>query len=435
MRGGLHHGRLELRGQPAVVFKPADIDAGDVIYYHDDSDDSSDHIMLFVTDGSQSSHVRFPITVLPTDDSAPYLANNLGLMVDEGGYVQITSRMLSARDRDSENDAIVFVVKRAPSAGELVRRFRPLTLGYPIVKFSQLEISRGHVYYHHLGGEIFDDSFSFVLRDAHRPANLSPVYTTRVAITAVQDMSPSPVAGTRRRVRVRETDLVVLTTDQLHYTDIESDDADLVYTITSQPFFLKSSITIDAGRLVSTDRLAALVKNASLPAIHTFTQRQVTHGKVAYMPPTADIGPLSRYVQFGFSVSDETGNKVLAQRFDITLIPVDNLPPTLSASTLRVLEGGGVKVTSSHITASDPDTEQDALTFAVEEVPGHGRLLLRERLLKEDDQFRLADLTAGHIRQVSTSLCLYSFVSYVYAFSQLYVWAFIRTIDALFCKL
>lgn len=401
VRGGLLHGRLELRGQPAIVFKPADIDSGDVIYYHDDSDDPSDHIMFYVTDGSHSTHVRFPITVLPKDDSAPYLVNNLGLDVTEGGYVQITSGMLSAHDRDSDDDSIVFVLKQAPSAGELVRRFRQLTLGYPIVKFSQLEISRGHVYYHHLGGEIFSDSFSFILRDGHRPANRSPVYETRITVEAVQDMPPSPVRGTRRRVRVRETDLVVLTSDQLSYTDLESDDADLVYTVTSQPFFLKSSVTIDAGRIVSTAGLAKAVKNASLPAIHTFTQRQINYGKVAYMPPADDIGPLRRYVQFSFSVSDETGNKVLAQSFDITLLPVDNLPPTLSASTLRVLEGGGVKVTSNDIAALDPDTEQDALTFAVEKTPGHGRLLLRERPLKTGDQFRLADLTAGHIRQVS----------------------------------
>lgn len=398
VRGGLHHGRLELRGRPAVVFTPSDIDAGDVIYHHDDSDDASDHIMFYVTDGSHSTRVRFPITVLPKDDSAPYLVNNLGLEVTEGGYVQITSHMLSAHDRDSDDDGIVFVLKRAPSAGELVRRFRPLTLGYPIVKFSQLEISRGHVYYHHLGGEIFSDSFSFVLRDGHRPTNRSPAYTTRVTIAAVHDMPPSPVRGTGRRVNVRETDVIVLTNDHLRYTDIESDDADLVYTISSQPFFLKSSITIDAGRIVSTDGLTT--KNASVPALHTFTQRQVNYGKVAYMPPSEDIGPLRRYVQFGFSVSDGTGNKVLAQTFDITLLPVDNLPPTLSASMLRVLEGGGVKVTSNDVSAVDPDTEQEALTFAVEKRPGYGRLLLRERPLKTGDQFRLADLTSGNIRYV-----------------------------------
>ena len=352
--------------------------------------------MFYVTDGSQSTRVRFPITILPKDDSAPYLVNNLGLEVTEGGYVQITSRMLSAHDRDSDDDGIVFVLKRAPSAGELVRRFRPLTLGYPIVKFSQLEILRGHVYYHHLGGEIFTDSFSFVLRDGHRPTNRSPAYTARVTVAAVHDMPPSPVPGTGSRVSVSETDVVVLTGAHLRYTDIESDDADLVYTITSQPFFLKSSVTTDAGRLVSTDGLTT--KNASAPALQTFTQRQVNYGKVAYMPPADDIGPLRRYVQFGFSVSDGTGNKVLAQTFDVTLLPVDNLAPTLRASTLRVLEGGGVKVTSNDVTAFDPDTEQDALTFAVDRTPGHGRLLLRERPLKKGDQFRLADLTSGHIR-------------------------------------
>lgn len=46
-------------------------------------------------------------------------------------------------------------------------------LGYPVSGFLQRDLFSGIIYYRHFGGEIFEDSFEFVLWDSHEPPNLS----------------------------------------------------------------------------------------------------------------------------------------------------------------------------------------------------------------------------------------------------------------------
>ena len=46
-------------------------------------------------------------------------------------------------------------------------------IGYPVPGFLQRDLFNGIIYYRHFGGEIFEDSFAFVLWDSHEPPNLS----------------------------------------------------------------------------------------------------------------------------------------------------------------------------------------------------------------------------------------------------------------------
>lgn len=41
--------------------------------------------------------------------------------------------------------------------------------GYSVSSFLQRDLFNGIIYYHHLGGEVFEDSFEFVLCDSHDP--------------------------------------------------------------------------------------------------------------------------------------------------------------------------------------------------------------------------------------------------------------------------
>ena len=47
------------------------------------------------------------------------------------------------------------------------------SIGYPVPGFIQRDLFNGIIYYRHFGGEIFEDSFEFVLWDSHEPPNLS----------------------------------------------------------------------------------------------------------------------------------------------------------------------------------------------------------------------------------------------------------------------
>ena len=313
VKGGLRHGRLEVNGRSAVMFSVKDLVAGHVVYRHDDSDSSDDKIVFRISDGSNTVRTKFPIMVLSKDDSAPYLINNVGLELMEGGQVQITDELLSAHDKDSDDTSITYVIKAFPQGGEIVKKYRAMTRGQSVSKFTQQELSRGLLYYHHLGGEIFTDSFEFRLQDDHEPPNKSGKYSVAIVVRSVDDMPPQLVPGTTRQLSVYETDVAVVTPESLQYFDSESRDSDLLYTITNQPFFLTTTITIDAGRIVSTANATSITKDAGMPTRKTFTQSEINHGKVAYMPPVDDIGPIRRHARFIFTVSDSSGNKASAQ--------------------------------------------------------------------------------------------------------------------------
>lgn len=310
VKGGLRHGRLEVNGRSAVMFSVKDLEAGTVVYRHSDSDTSEDKIVFRISDGVHTVRTKFPITILPKDDSPPYLINNVGLTLIEGGQVQISDAVLSAHDKDSDDTAITYVIKTYPSGGEIVKKYRPMTRGQAISKFTQQELSRGLIYYHHLGGEIFSDSFEFRLHDDHEPPNKSGKYGVAITIRSVDDMPPQLVPGCTRQLSVYETDIAIITPESLHYIDTESPEHDLLYTVTNQPFFLTTTITIDAGRVISTANMTHLIKDPNMAAIHLFTQNEINHGRVAYMPPIEDIGPIRRHARFHFTVSDSSGNKV-----------------------------------------------------------------------------------------------------------------------------
>ena len=398
VKGGLRHGRLQVNGVSAVMFSPQDLETGSVIYHHDGTDTMEDKIILRISDEFHQIRAKFPIVILPQDDSAPYLTNNIALQVDEGGSVQLTPDKLSAHDEDSQDDSIVYSIKTSPNAGELVKKYRPMTSGTSVTRFTQLELERGLIYYHHFGGQTFTDTFEFRLLDNHDPPNRSGKYGVAIAVVAANDTPPELAPGTSKQILVRETDIAYITQQHLHYIDSESTPEQLVYTITNQPFFLTTTITIDAGRVIRIDDSSLVSKDPNIPATHSFTQRDINERKVAYMPPLEDIGPIRRHARFIFTISDSKGNKIMEQPFDITILPVNNQLPHMSVRRLSVAEGGSVRVSTNEISAYDPDTDQDELRFVLERLPQFGKLLKQDAVMETGDAFALVDLMRPNIR-------------------------------------
>ncbi len=398
VKGGLRHGRLEVNGVSAVMFSPKDIEMGAVVYHHDGTDTTSDKIILRISDELNEIRAKFPIVILPIDDSPPYLTNNIPLQVDEGGFVQVTPDKLSAHDKDSDDESIIYSIKTTPGSGEIVKKYRPTSAGTSVSRFTQKELMRGLIYYHHFGGGTSTDSFEFRLMDSHDPPNRSGKYGVAVAVVPPNDLPPTAAEDASRQILIRETDVAYLTRNHLKYEDDESSPAQLVYTITNQPFFLTTTITIDAGRVVFTDDSSLVSKNPHIPAVHTFTQQDVDERKIAYMPPTEDIGPIRRHARFMFTVTDSRGNRVIEQPFDITILPVNNQLPHMSVRKLSVVEGGTVRVSTNEISAYDPDTDQDELRFVLEEPPHYGTMFKQDTVMTTGDAFTLQDLVRPNIR-------------------------------------
>lgn len=71
--------------------------------------------------------------------------------------------------------------------------------------------------------------------------------------------------------------------------------------------------------------------------------------------------------------------------------------PHLSVNPLRVQEGGTVQIHPSDVTAYDPDTEQDELTFTLEKEPKYGTLQKDDIRLVQGEQFTMLDLTVANV--------------------------------------
>lgn len=61
-----------------------------------------------------------------------------------------------------------------------------------------------------------------------------------IHITPVDDQLPKEVPGVSRHLVVKETEVACITKKHLHFVDTESYDRELLYTVTTPPFFSSS---------------------------------------------------------------------------------------------------------------------------------------------------------------------------------------------------
>ncbi|NXO31726.1 FREM1 protein, partial [Cisticola juncidis] len=395
---GLQHGRLSVRGGKGFIFTVSDIQAGVVHYHHDDSDSTKDFVVFRIFDGLHSIRHKFPINILPKDDSPPFLISNVVIEVHEGQTILIQRSMLHASDMDSSDDYILFNITKPSQAGEVMKKPGPNLIGYSVNSFLQKDLFNGIIYYHHLGGEVFEDSLEFVLCDSHDPPNLSEPQVMMIHIIPVDDQLPREAPGVTRHLVVQETEISHLTKKHLHFTDVEEQDRELTYTITTSPFFTCAHGYSDAGKLFMVDTIPKLVKDPAALALRSFTQHAVNYMKVAYMPPLQDIGPEPQQVQFIFSVSNQHGGTLYGICFNITILPVDNQAPAVFTTHLRVEEGGMTPITEGHILISDADTKREHLFLLLQRQPQHGVVEKDNIPMNGGDRLSCEDLRALAVR-------------------------------------
>ncbi|XP_040887458.1 FRAS1-related extracellular matrix protein 1a [Toxotes jaculatrix] len=395
---GLQHGRLTVRGGKGFMFTVSDIRSGVVRYHHDDSDSTKDFIVFRITDGRHQTRHKFPIKVLPKDDSPPFLITNMLLEVSEGQTALLRGSTLQASDFDSSDDYILFNITRPPQAGEVMKIPGPGLTGYPVSRFLQKDLSQSMVYYRHLGNEVFDDSFEVVLSDFHDPPNLSEPQVVMVHIEPVPDQPPKEVPGSSRCLVIKETEVAHITRQQLHFVDQESPDSELTYTVTTPPFYTGPHSSPDAGRLFLVDSIPKFTKDSNAPVLRLFTQHAVNFMKVAYMPPIMDIGPYPQYIQFVLSVTNHLGKTITGICFNITVIPEDNQPPQVITSALTVDEGGECWLGPEHLLLSDVDSMEEALQVELQREPRHGALQLGGCPLQPGQAFTVQDLKSLKVR-------------------------------------
>ncbi|XP_033743920.1 LOW QUALITY PROTEIN: extracellular matrix protein 3-like [Pecten maximus] len=407
---GARHGELIIPGN-REYFTPDDLDNGRVVYQHDHSDTNSDNIVLRMTDGQHHVEFLFPITIYPEDDEPPFVTSNTGLEIYKNQLAEISQFKLSATDIDSDDSEINFILEPPYSKNGkiMVRQFQvpkdPQNWLYNngvyekvVNQFTQQDILDGKVFYKHTAtpqSTYVTDNIKFSLEDRHVPPNRShQPYTFVVQILPLDDQPPHQHPNTKLKMRVEEFQMTTIKRKQLRYTDIDTNDRQLQYRVTSPLFDTDRNTPLSAGNIV-------LCENPGVP-ITTFTQSQVNHQKVCYQPPSAELGITARIIQFGFSVKDTNGNVLPDQRFTITLQPIDNQPPRVTNTGATVLENGEVTLTQQNLNVVDPDTDDEDIHFIVSTLPDYGEIRKGEQTLVVGDSFNKQDINRRRIVYVNS---------------------------------
>lgn len=407
---GLRHGDLTVLGSRRKFFTPADLDSGVVIYQHDGSDTYSDNIIFRMTDGTNEVEFLFPITVVPTDDEPPIINANTGLILFKNQMMPISSLMLSAADIDSEDSSIKFTIEPPFSTiGQVLLRQSeapedPSTWKFNtedevyekvVTEWLQQDITDGKLFYKHIGPHSTStvmDQFVFRVQDDNDPPNQSGESSFIIKILPVDDLPPELYPGTTLQMTVHEYQLTYFRRKFLRYTDLDSEDRDLKYTIIQPPTDTDENSPIVLGALVLTEK----------PNIEVtfFTQAQINHHKIAYKPPDLELGITPHVLQFRYTVEDVAGNNVEGV-FTIFLQPVDNKPPQITNSGFTVLERGTHVITSSELDTSDTDTDSKQIYFTVTQPPLHGHIQFTFTDMSKGDTFSLEDIGQGRISYIN----------------------------------
>ncbi|XP_057177531.1 FRAS1-related extracellular matrix protein 2a isoform X2 [Triplophysa rosa] len=406
---GLRHGQLTLLGTNRKYFTPADLEVGIVMYQQDGSDTYSDNVIFRMSDGKHDVEFLFPITIVPTDDEPPIINANTGLVLSKKQMVSISQLTLSAADIDSEDSTIKFIIEPPLSAiGEVLMRqseapedptswkFNSVDGVYEkvVTEWLQKDITDEKLFYKHTGPHITEtitDHFVFKVQDDADPPNQSGENSFVIKILPIDDVPPVLFPGTTLQMTVHEYQLTHFSKNVLHYTDLDSEDRDLKYTITQPPTDADENNLVRFGSIVLTDSPDSEVTE--------FTQAQVNHHKISYSPPDHELGITPHVVQFHFRVEDTAGNSVDGD-FTIFLKPVNNKPPQITNSGFTVLERGVHIITSVELDADDPDTDSKQILFTVSQIPVHGHIQHTFSNLQKGSTFNLMDITEGKLSYV-----------------------------------
>ena len=401
---GLRHGHL-LLPPGRKYFTAADLKMGSIIYEHDDSDTFTDNIVFRITDGSHNVEFLFPVIIYPKDDRAPTLNVNTGLEVQKNGIVEINQFILSATDADSDDTNIRFIldppyskegilIKRQFHTPDDVQNWQYHNGVYErfVNEFSQIDIIEGKLFYRHVGSKrsgIILDKFIFHLADNRNPPNKSPTQEMIIKILPVDDQPPYLYSNIKLQMEIDETQLVHFRKKNLRYTDDDSNDREIHYTIIRHPYDTYEAGPQDAGYICYCEDHGY--------KISMFTQSEVNHHKICYKPPSFELGLTTRIIQFDFNVQDTASNILPDQRFTLIVKPVNNQPPRITNVGAVVYENGETIITPQVLDVIDPDSEPDALNFILTKAPGHGILYKRQMPLQISDSFQLTDVAEGII--------------------------------------
>lgn len=302
------------------TFSQADIDQGRIAYQQNGSEQPpfSDAFTFTFKDERGQGPITtqtFSISIIPVNDLPTILTPNALVTVTEGSGVDINSTVLNTTDPDNLAQQLTYQVISAPTNGTLVRS------GTAVSTFTQADINAGQIRYLQNGSESTADSFTFDVTDLS--GTLVGPGTVNISVIPFND---PPGLASFNPINLDEGASFTFSDTQLLLTDVDGP-GPLTYTVGNLPL----NGVIQVG-------------NVTLSAGGTFTQADITSGRVTYI----HNGSETLSDRFTFTASDGATSGLGApgllslRTFSITVNPVNDAPiitvPTASASTVSVDE-------------------------------------------------------------------------------------------------
>lgn len=215
------------------------------------------------------------------------------------------------------------------------------------MNFIQDDIDKALIQYVHMGQGGIPDLVKFDLTDGTNPLVDRYFY---IMVRAVDKLFPKVI---NKGVTLPEGSSVILTTDTLNTSDLNSPDEHLRFIIIRPP---------SRGRLECTDLLGVPVTS--------FTQLQLAGSKIQYVHTSLEEACLD---SFEFQVTD--GWNVVFWTFRVSITDVDNKRPVLSVYTFVLGQGTAKCITPFELGVEDQDTPHHLLRFSITQSPVHGKIL------------------------------------------------------------
>jgi hypothetical protein len=339
------------------------------------------------TPSSVSKTIAIDVQAVNDD---PTLPTNTGATIAEGGTLTLANTQLNATDVDSPDATLTYQVESLPVSGILTLGGVQIGVG---ATFTQADIDSGDVKYVNQSQTAGTDSFTFTLRDGQiniitaKQGALRDgsgdveTQTFNITITEVND---APVLTQNSTQELAQGGTVTVTAASLNATDVDSTDANTIFTVTTVPAngaLQLNGAALTNGQTFSLDD----VKNNRVTYVHTGTQ-----------PTGGD--------SFQFQLADNTGLPAApatqTHNFIVTPEPVvpDNTGsgsnPTLTTNSgLTVAEHGSVSLTGALAFADDQPAA--SLIYRITSDAQHGQVLLNGARLGVGSLFTQADIDAG----------------------------------------
>ena len=317
VKGGPYNGSLEMDGKPVLTFNYTDIEAGKVVYIHNDDRNFFDKIILKVFNNVTSSRVQMDIRIIePIDEAVPWIVNNEALNVSDV-ETPLTSHNIEAlvSEMDEDNDELMFYLITFPQHGVLRKKHVPASKGLIVTSFTRKNLRSGMIYYQVTSKSLLPRTDYICLKVQHgliRNLNASTEIKLSINIKSSSFFDEKFVIRKCSDLKLTATlsnkmTAIVFTAHDFCYSVDDGLVDDLQYVINSPPYFENGRNVEEAGAIVEVQYdLFGRLEAEKDRLIETFSQKMMNDARVAYKSPSCfkqGYCLSNKSVEFKFSVT------------------------------------------------------------------------------------------------------------------------------------